>query len=385
MITKLTKSQEQSVIPFREKWRSIGLSTERSDKESSEKAIIALYKELGKKPPLFIFCPSPLFCIQQINFFKFLGKKSNLESNLWSNLESNLGSNLRSNLESNLWSNLRSNLESNLGSNLESNLGSNLESNLWSNLRSNLESNLWSNLRSNLRSNLESNQKSEDKFIKELSEYHEFYGYGQMDSAWIAFYQFMETIGIKYTDNESKLLEHWAQTAKSCSWFWTFENYVFVSDRPTKLHFNESYRLHSELEPAYEYSDGWAGYYLDGVHLSQELWRKIIDKSLPAKDALAIENQDQRTVAMQYLGGEKILKELDGKKFAKDKYGELWTLDIKDTNGNPYIYYVAPDPSKNNQMIYLRTAPTIKTPKEAMTRAYRLTRWEMSYNPSVRT
>ena len=321
MITKLTKSQEQSVIPFREKWRSIGLSTERSDKESSEKAIIALYKELGKKPPLFIFCPSPLFCIQQINFFKFLGKKSNLESNLWSNLESNL----------------------------------------------------------------ESNQKSEDKFIKELSEYHEFYGYGQMDSAWIAFYQFMETIGIKYTDNESKLLEHWAQTAKSCSWFWTFENYVFVSDRPTKLHFNESYRLHSELEPAYEYSDGWAGYYLDGVHLSQELWRKIIDKSLPAKDALAIENQDQRTVAMQYLGGEKILKELDGKKFAKDKYGELWTLDIKDTNGNPYIYYVAPDPSKNNQMIYLRTAPTVKTPKEAMTRAYRLTRWEMSYNPSVRT
>src|SRR3990167_9014085 len=300
MITKLTKSQEQSVIPFREKWRSIGLSTERSDKESSEKAIIALYKELGKKPPLFIFCPSPLFCIQQINFFKFLGKKSNLESNLWSNLESNLGSNLRSNLESNLWSNLRSNLESNLGSNLRSNLGSNLESNLWSNLRSNLESNLWSNLwsnlgsnlwsnlwsnlesnlesnlrsnlESNLWSNLESNQKGEDKLLKELSEYHKFYGYGQMDSAWIAFYQFMETIGIKYNDKDAELLEFWAQTAKSCSWFWTFENYVFISDRPTKLNFDGEYRLHSDSEPSFAYSDNWAGYYLHGVNFPKDLW-----------------------------------------------------------------------------------------------------------------
>ena len=366
-IEKLTKKQEASIIPFREKWRAIGLSTERVDKENTKIAITKLYEKLGKKPPLFIFCPSPLWCIQQANFFKFLGKdiakEISKESNLWSNLWSNLGSNLRSNLGSNL--------------------GSNLRSNLWSNLGSNLESNLWSNLRSNLRSNLGS--KKDDEALKELHEWHEFYGYGQMDSSWIAFYQFMETIGIKYDDKDSELLEIWSQTAKSCSWFWTFDNYVFVSDRPTKLHFDEQYRLHSELEAAYEYSDGWNGYYLQGVNLSKELWEGVVKKTLPAKDALKIENQDQRAVAMQYLGGEKILKELGGKVFASDEYGELWRLEEKDTNGNFYTYYVAPDPSKNDALIYLRTHPDIKTPQEAMTRSYKLDRWKMIYQPSIRT
>ena len=95
MITKLTKKQQDSLIPFREKWRAIGLSTQRVDRENSKKAITELYARLDKKPPLFIFCLSPLGCIQQINFFKFLGEDANsLGSNLWSNLPSNLLSNL---------------------------------------------------------------------------------------------------------------------------------------------------------------------------------------------------------------------------------------------------------------------------------------------------
>ena len=121
-----------------------------------------------------------------------------------------------------------------------------------------------------------------------------------MDSAWIAFYQFMETIGIKYNDKDAELLEFWAQTAKSCSWFWTFENYVFISDRPTKLNFDGEYRLHSDSEPSFAYSDNWAGYYLHGVNFPKDLWEKVVSKKMPFNEILTIENIDQRTQAMKY-------------------------------------------------------------------------------------
>jgi hypothetical protein len=148
---------------------------------------------------------------------------------------------------------------------------------------------------------------------------------------------------------------------------------------------NESLQFHSEVGPAIEWKEGFKMFYLLGVHLEKKLYEQIMDKTLPAKDALKIENQDQRTVAIQYLGGEKILKELGGKKFAKDKYGELWRLEEKDTNGNPYVYYRGPDPSKNNALTYVRVPPTMKTPQESQTYAYRTMRWGLSYNPILRT
>ena len=194
----------------------------------------------------------------------------------------------------------------------------------------------------------------------------------------------METIGIEYKDSESELLELWAQTAKNCSWFWTFENYVFISDRPKTLKFDEQWRLHSEISPAYEYMDGWCGYYIHGVHFEKELWQSIVSKTIKAKDAIQLQNQEQRTIALQYLGFEKLKEECNAVKRSEDEYGELWELGIKDLNGNKYVYYRAIDPSKN-EYIYLRTHPDTKTPKDAMTEAYRLGQFKLVYQPTLRT
>ena len=345
MITQLTKKQEASVVPFRESWRAIGLSTEVINVEATKKAITALYEKLGKKAPLFIFCPSPLWCIQQINLFKFLDKEkiSELGNNLRNNLENNLWTNLRTNLRNNLENNLRTNLETNLWNNLrnnlETNLRNNLENNLENNLRTNLETNLWNNLRNNLRTNLENNLENnlrsgaeDDRLMKEFNEYHDLWTYGQMESAWIGFYQFMETIGIKYDDKDSELLELWAQTAKSCSWFWTFENYVFVSDRPTKLSFDAEYRLHDEHGSSYQYSDGWSGYYLHGVHFPKELYLKVISREMPMAEIMAIEDIDQRVQAMKFA-------KTGLRDFYQAEKGEMVDSYVKmDVKGRPINY-----------------------------------------------
>jgi hypothetical protein len=144
-------------------------------------------------------------------------------------------------------------------------------------------------------------------------------------------------------------------------------------------------RYHSLTSPAISWKNGLQSYFLDGTLFAKELWGKIVSNTLPAREALKIENQDQRAIAIHYLGGQKILKELGGKKFSEDEYGELWRLEEKDTNGKPYIYFCDGDPSKNGEKIYLRTHPDMKTPQEAMTRAYKLSRWGMTYQPSLRT
>ena len=335
MIEKLTKKQQDSLIPFRESWRKIGLSIEEVNREATIKAVTGLYQRLGKKPPLFIFCPSPFWCIQQINFFKFLGKDLKKEIDKASNLRRNLWSNLRRNLGSNLWSNLRSNLES---------------------------------------------QKTDDELLKELNEYHDLWTYGQMDSAWIGFYQFMETIGITYDKKDSELLELWAQTAKSCSWFWTFENFVFVSDRPRKLSFDEEYRLHDEHGTAYEYSDGWGGYYLHGVNFPKELYLRVISREMPMEEILKIEDIDQRTQAMKFAktGLRDFYKSQNGTMidhYVKlDKVGrpinyELWQIpagEVFDKTVHFAIYDCPSGIERGENKEYSKGVPEFKTIAEAM-------------------
>src|SRR3990167_2860044 len=116
-------------------------------------------------------------------------------------------------------------------------------------------------------------------------------------------------------------------------YFTEYKGIGYIAPHP-KVLLNEQNQYHSEKLPAISWKEGAKSYFLQNILLKKELWESIINKTLPAKDALMLENQDQRTVAMHYLGGEKILKELGGKPFVRDEYGELWKLEEKDTNGN---------------------------------------------------
>ena len=423
-IEKLTPEQEASLIPFREQWRAIGLSTEPTHKIDTIETITQMYKLLGRKQPLFIFCPSPLFCIQQINFFKLLGNDwqklvtqeanlrdnlwdnlgDNLMDNLWANLRDNLGANLMGNLRANLWDNLgdnlgddlganlmdnlRANLWDNLGDNLGADLGANLWAdlgdNLWDNLGDNLWDNLWANLGDNLGAdlgaNLWDNRQLDSQAMRQLHAWHSLWTYGQMDSYWIAFYQFTETIGIKYDKKDSELLELWAKVAKSCSWFWCFENVVFVSDRPKALHFNKEWRLHNEHGAAYEFRDGWKAFYLNGVKFPQEMYIKVISREMEMKEIMAIEDIDQRTQAMKFAknGLREFYKSENGKcidhyvKLNVDgdpiKY-ELWELQGNEVFTKKVWFMIYDCPSsvrRGDTREYSKGVPEFKTVAEAM-------------------
>jgi hypothetical protein len=78
MINKLTKEQEAYLEVFRKKCFDRGTSTEEADWEKAERAISEMYKIIGKTPPEFVRCDSPLHCILTINEATSQGQSTKL-------------------------------------------------------------------------------------------------------------------------------------------------------------------------------------------------------------------------------------------------------------------------------------------------------------------
>jgi len=418
-IESLTKEQEIQLIEFREEWRKHALSCERIDKEATKNCILELYKLIGKKSPVFIFCPSLLFAQYQIEYCKNilplknnisanLGSnlrdniEDNIEANLWANLRDildvnlsdgldtnlrdnlrdNLMNNLRDNLRVNLYDTLRVNLRDNLRYNLDANLSDSLDTNLWANIEANLSANLGSNLRDNLRVNL---------WVKIRDKIKPSYVYtnllGSMDAFWISFYEFPEKfLGVEYKTEYKKILNIWSTLAKSCSWFWCYENYCFVSDRPEKLSFNTQNKLHCEDAPAVKWIDGWEIYYWNGTEVPKQ-W--IVDKNSITKETIIKEkNAEKRRCIREIIGTKQYANLIDIKEIDKDHVNGqdviLYRTKEKDDIINEHIYYVNVTCHSTLREYFLCI------PKEATKNAWSAVAWtfkmnEQEYKPIIET
>lgn len=96
-------------------------------------------------------------------------------------------------------------------------------------------------------------------------------------------------------------------------------------------------QLHSEMRPALEFGDE-SEYYLHGVKFGEKMWKKIVKKKVKPEEILAIENTEQKTVAMRVYGYDKIIKDMDAEvketmeieiKGQKKEY-QLIDVDLKD-------------------------------------------------------
>ena len=108
-----------------------------------------------------------------------------------------------------------------------------------------------------------------------------------------------------------------------------FEKYVILSRLPTKISMDDDDRLHSLAKPAIE----WRGlkdefYYIHGVQFEKKLWLKITKRTMSVLDVLKIRNIEQRYIALQIYGIEKVLSELDSELIDKSARGnELYKLE----------------------------------------------------------
>lgn len=164
-----------------------------------------------------------------------------------------------------------------------------------------------------------------------------------MDAFWIAFYEFPEKfLGVNYTIEQSKKLKLWSDLAKSCSWFWCYENYCFVADRPEAIFFNENTRLHCTTGPAIKWIDGTEIYYWKGVEV-KKTWI-VSPETITREDIVKEGNAEKRRCIMEILGETAYAELLDLVEVERDKYNSqdviLLKTNQKDNIIDDYIYFI---------------------------------------------
>ena len=161
--------------------------------------------------------------------------------------------------------------------------------------------------------------------------------WGQHEAYWIAFYLFCRDIlGVKYEAEASRHLDLWRDIAQSCGWWWCFENYVVVSERPTIVRMNTDERLHSDIGPALAFADGWNVYALNGVRVPAQL----VDTPAEDLDAgwlMREKNAEVRRELVRKIGIEKICKDLHAVVIDSMGEYELLALDLGDGRRRPYL------------------------------------------------
>ena len=341
-IEKLTPKQERGIIEWREHCLKIGRDTSPVNKELTEISWKKFYKILNKKEPKFWYCQSPLQAQIIMNIFPDIVRvfkitekganirdniEDNIGNNIWDNIRGNIGANIRGNIGANIGNNIWDNIRANIGNNIRDNI----RGNIGANIRANIGDNIWVNIRANIGDNI---KKINLKWI-------DTYSWCQHDINWIAFYKYFEKYGLLPYDRNFEIFDIWYDLACSCGWCYTFENTVFVCEKPSKLCLNSQGQLHNEKEMALEYSDGYGLWCLNGVRVSKDLVTTPRNK-LDAHILLKEKNAEVRREIVRKIGIEKVCKDLKAQ--IKDKQGdyELLLLNLGDNRMRPYLKMLNP-------------------------------------------
>lgn len=170
------------------------------------------------------------------------------------------------------------------------------------------------------------------------------------------------------------------ELSKHCSCINAYKDYVIISERPTKILFDDNKRLHSEIGAAIEFSNGEKYYSWHGVSVP-ELWIKNKELLKP-EDALKVVNMDQRKAACEILGWNNILKKLNGKVIDKNKNPQIGTLIEAEIPGVGKERFLQVQ-CGTGRTFSLIVPPTVKTAIEANAWTYALDADQ--YKPEIRT
>jgi hypothetical protein len=381
-IERMTAEQEARLPVVREQWRATGLSCEPADFERAKDVIRDFYKRIGKPEPMFFCFSSPMMCELGLASLRVLfgtraakgGELKNLKPQLWGQLWDQLGDQLGDQLRGQLWGQLgdqlRDQLRGQLGDQLRGQLWDQLgdqlrdqlRGQLWDQLRGQLwdqlRGQLWGQLRGQLGDQLRDQlgdqlggqlgdqlwdqlrgqlwDQLRDQLWDQLKNwtwdqsfsYRSFWG--QHESYWISYYTFAAEIGVKYGEDNLKLLQAWAALAESVCWWSPWEGVCILSDRPRVVSFDGQRRLHSDTGPAVAFSDGYSLWAINGVRVPQ----RIVEdpRSITVEEIDKEANQEVRRIMVQrYKHGDEVF---GAGAYVRDSGGEL--LDYDESFGRLY-------------------------------------------------
>lgn len=193
--------------------------------------------------------------------------------------------------------------------------------------------------------------------------------WGQHDVAWLAYHDYMRRIGVDYGDKD-ELLSMFIQIARSCGWWWPFDQAVIISDRPEELHLqvrNGRHVLHSTNRPAIRYRDGFAVYAVGGVRVPEEI---IEHPEQITVEACLNERNAEISRTMVDLMGDRFIREANAEVLDEDTDGagmrrRLLSVAMPRDPDRVYVGVEVTCPSTGHVYI-LRVPPVMRTCLQAV-------------------
>ena len=152
---------------------------------------------------------------------------------------------------------------------------------------------------------------------------------------WAGYYDFAKMMGVEF--NEDKL-KQFNDILLNIPIIVFVGNILFICEKP-KCEW-ENNLLHSIVKPAVNWADGTGIFFLEGIKFEKDLWEKIVNKTIPAKELLTLPNQDQKVVALKTYGWKRLLDELKPKILDEQNIiinGELLNHQVLEVNQDGWI------------------------------------------------
>ena len=278
MFNKLTDTQWRCVYAARAEWLNAALCTDPADRTTTERILSGFYRRLGKAPPKFIWFDGPLSAsvLGPIVMALLVQQKGTVDQ-LRDQLWGQLGDQLRGQLGGQLWD-----------------LASRAYGLAWA---------------------------------------------GGEWSSWIAHSVICrDLVGVRYTQEQSTLLDEWARLSRASGWWFPSESYCFCAERHKTIRFDDARRLHCPDGPAVECRDGFKVFAWHGTRVPAA-WienPKEVDVGL----ALTWDNIEQRRALAEILGWGRVLEKLSPIVIDKDpdpQIGTLLQVDLPDAPAERFL------------------------------------------------
>ena len=153
-----------------------------------------------------------------------------------------------------------------------------------------------------------------------------------------------------------------------------------------KIRVDDASRLHSTNSPAVSWK--WTNLYcLHGVYFGKQLFDNIVDRKLEGKHVISIANIEQRRVATDIYGIEKLMESLDKKLINKSPRGnELYCVNLGSTTNVQFLDdWYRNEPTEglvlkyscpSTGRIYFSGIPNVDDEENAITRADQAMAWK---------
>jgi hypothetical protein len=389
-LERLTREEEELLPRFRDEWLQRGLCTEPADRAEVERGMELVYRSIGREPPrLRIWMDSPLGGCYAAAVLLEMAKSPHpalppgegLGDQLGGQLGGQLRDQLRDQLQDQLWGQLRGQLQDQLQDQLWGQLWGQLRDQLWGQLRDQLrgqlQDQLWGQLRGQLQDQLWGQLRDQlwGQLRDQLRDQLYRGWYGQHDINWVAWLEFGRQIGVKYRPKQESGLGGLRMLAGG-GWWWPYEGFVVLTDRPSVVARDERGRLHRTDGPAVAYRDGYGLWAIHGVRVPQ----KVVEapEMLTAERILREPNAEVRRVMIERHGQERFLRDavatvvdedLDALGFPRRLHrvvipGDEDLVMVEVTNSTP-------EPDGRRKSYMLRVAPNLRTCAGAIASTWR--------------